>query len=73
MSQRIRKSDGPDIYKSLELSKKAEIVKCLADGTMKVAEVAREHGFLIQQSVLGRNNLTKLYKMLVNPLQRERG
>ena len=44
MSQHIRKSDRPDKYKSLELSKKAEIVKCLADGTMKVAEVAREYG-----------------------------
>ena len=42
-SQRIRKSDRPDKYKSLELSKKAEIVKHLADGTMKVAEVAREY------------------------------
>ena len=44
MSQCIRKSDRPDKYKSLELSKKAEIVKCLADGTMKVAKVAREYG-----------------------------
>ena len=44
MSQHIRKSDRPDKYKSSELSKKAEIVKCLADGTMKVAEVAREYG-----------------------------
>ena len=44
MSQCIRKSDRPDKYKSLELSKKTEIVKCLADGTMKVAEVAREYG-----------------------------
>ena len=44
MSQRIRKPDRPDKYKSLELSKKAEIVKCLADGTMKVAEIAREYG-----------------------------
>ena len=44
MSQRIRKPDRPDKYKSLELSKKAEIVKCLADGSMKVAEVAREYG-----------------------------
>ena len=44
MSQRIRKPDQPDKYKSLELSKKAEIVKHLADGTMKVAEVAREYG-----------------------------
>ena len=41
MSQCIRKP--PDKYKSLELSKK-EIVKCLVDGTMKVAEVAREYG-----------------------------
>ena len=37
MSQRIRKSDRPDKYKSLELSRKAKIVKHLADGTMKVA------------------------------------
>ena len=44
MSQHVRKSDRPDKYKSLELSKKAEIVKCLADGTMNVAEVAREYG-----------------------------
>ena len=44
MSQHIRKSDKPGKYKSLELSKKAEIVKHLADGTMKVAEVAREYG-----------------------------
>ena len=44
MSQHIRNPDRPDKYKSLELSKKAEIVKCLADGTMKVAEVAREYG-----------------------------
>ena len=44
MSQRIRKPDRPDKYKSLELSKKAEIVKRLADGSMKVAEVAREYG-----------------------------
>ena len=44
MSQHTRKPDRPDKYKSLELSKKAEIVKCLADGTMKVAEVAREYG-----------------------------
>ena len=44
MPQRMRKSDRPDKYKSLELSKKAEIVKHLADGTMKVAEVAREYG-----------------------------
>ena len=44
MSQHIRKPDRPDKYKSLELSKKAEIVKCLADGTMKVADVAREYG-----------------------------
>ena len=43
MSHCIRKSDRPDKYKSLELSKKAEIVKCLADSTMKVAEVARKH------------------------------
>ena len=35
MSQCIRTSDRPDKYKSLELSKTAEIVKCLADGTMK--------------------------------------
>ena len=39
-----KKTDRPDKYKSLELSKKAEIVKHLADGTMKVAEVAREYG-----------------------------
>ena len=44
MSQHIRKPDRPGKYKSLELSKKAEIVKCLEDGTMKVAEVAREYG-----------------------------
>ena len=44
MSQCIRKPDKPDKYKSFELSKKAEIVKHLADGTMKVAEVAREYG-----------------------------
>ena len=42
MSQCVRKPDRPDKYKSFELSKKkAEIVKRLADGTMKVAEVAR--------------------------------
>ena len=44
MSQCIRQSGRPDKYKSSELSKKAEIVKYLADGTMKVAEVAREYG-----------------------------
>ena len=44
MSQCIRKSDRPDKYKSLELSKKAEMVKHLAGGTMKVAEIAREYG-----------------------------
>ena len=44
MFQCIRKSDKPDKYKSLELSKKAEIVKHLADGTMKLAKVAREYG-----------------------------
>ena len=44
MSQCIRKQDRPDKYKSLELSSKAEIVKRLADGSMKVAEVAREYG-----------------------------
>ena len=44
MSQHTRKSDRPDKDKSLELSKKAEIVKCLTDGTMKVAEVASEYG-----------------------------
>ena len=44
MSQHVSKPDRPDKYKSLELSKKAEIVKCLADGTMKVAEVARGYG-----------------------------
>ena len=37
MSQQIRKSDIPD-------KKKTEIVKHPADGTMKVAEVARECG-----------------------------
>ena len=73
MSQHIRNPDRPDKYRSFELSKKAEIVKCLANGTMKVAEVAREYGLPIQQSVLGRNKLIKSYKMLVNPLQRERG
>ena len=41
MSQHIRKPDRPDKYKSFELSKEAEIVKRLADGTMKVA---REYG-----------------------------
>ena len=41
MSQHIRKSDRPDKYKTLELSKNPEIVKYLADGTLKVAEVAR--------------------------------
>ena len=56
MSQHLRKSDRPDKYKSLELSKNAEIVKCLADGTMKLAE---SMVFLIQQSVLGRNYLIK--------------
>ena len=44
MSQCIRKPDRPDKYKFLELSKKAEIVKHLTDGSMKVAEVAREYG-----------------------------
>ena len=44
MSQCIRKPDQPDKHLSLELSKKAEIVKCLVDGTLKVAEVARQYG-----------------------------
>ena len=44
MSHCIRKSNRPDKYKSLELSKQAEIVKHLADDTMKAAKVAREYG-----------------------------